>query len=172
MVMADLRSEFTRPFALILAALAALGWVLFGLSSWSTASVQKTQRLQIITATEKSDKLAAELARQIAVSGELGELEKKVDATRADLVRVGQAKSDLQADFTAAQKTFVTLKRDLSDVDRTVQQQSQKLAELQTSAIEPATAEPERTVSRSYRRGRWSRRGRSSRSYSVMNRSR
>lgn len=166
----DLKSELTRPLALILAPLAALGWVLFVLSSWSTASVQKTQRMQIIEATEKSDRLGAELARQVAAAGALGDLEKKVAGTRDELTRASQAKADMQAELSNTQRSLASVKRDLSDVDRNVQSQTQKLTELQTSATE-AAPEPER-VTRSSRRTRWSRRGRSSRSYSIMSRSR
>lgn len=164
--------EFARPLALILAALAALGWVMFGLSSWSAASVQKTQRLQIIELTEKSDRTAAELARQLEVAGALTDLEKKVAATRDDLSRVNQAKSDMQSELVTAQQKLVTLRRDLSEIDRSVRAQTDRLSEMQTGATETAeAAAPQPTVTRSFgRRGRWSRRGRMSRSFSVRTR--
>ena len=170
----DLKHEFTRPLALILTALAALGWVLFGLSSWSTASVHKAQRIQIIEATERSEKLAAELDRQVAAAGALATLETKIAATRDDLTRITQAKADVQAELVGAQRSLSSLRRDLSEVDRNVQSQTQKLGELQSTASEVTAAVPAvgNRVGRSSRRGRWSRRGRSSRSYSIISRSR
>lgn len=170
----EVKAEFTRPLALILAALAALGWVMFGLASWSAASVQKTQRHQLIELTEGRDRAAAELARQVEVAGALTELEKKVAATRDDLTRVNQAKSDMQSELSSAQQKLASLRKDLSEIDRNVQNQSARLADLQTSAAEtaPTTAAPAQTATlgRSGRRGRWSRRGRSFRSFSVMSR--
>ncbi len=170
----DLKHEFTRPLVLLLAVPAVLGWVLLGLSSWSTASVQKSQRLQIIEMTDKNEKLTAELARQVATAGALAELETKVASTRDDFNRITQAKSDVQAELTGAQRNLSSVRRDLSDAGRNLQSQTQKLTELQTSATEVAAATPdvEPRASRSSRRGRWSRRGRSSRSYSIISRSR
>lgn len=173
----DLKQEFTRPLALILAALAALGWMLFGLSSWSTASVQKAQRIQIMEATERNEKLSADLARQMAVAGALADLEAKVAATRDDLTRVAQAKSDAQADLTITQRNLTSARRDLAEAERSAQ--SQRLTNLDANAAEPATAAPDPvpvTGARGVRRGggayysRWTRRGRVSRSYPVRSR--
>lgn len=172
----DLKHEFGRPLALILAALAALGWMLFGLSSWSTASVQKAQRMQIMEATERNEKLSADLARQMAAAGALADLEAKVASTRDDLTRVAQAKSDTQAELTNAQRSLTTVRREISDAERTAQ--SPKLSELDANAAEPATAAPDpvpTTGARGVRRGgggysRWTRRGRVTRSYSIRSR--
>lgn len=168
----DLKGEFTRPLALILAALATLGWVLFGLSSWSAASVQKVQRLRIIELSDKSDKAAAELSRQVQASGALAELEKKVAATRDDLGRMSQAKTDSQTELSSVQQKLSATRRDLTEIDRTVQSQSEKLSEMQTGATEAAPEPQAAAAPRSYRRKRWTRRGRSrsSRSYSIMSR--
>ena len=171
----DLKHEFTRPLALILAALAALGWVLFLLSSWSTASVQKAQRLQIIEATERSEKLAAELSRQVAASGAVADLETRVAATREDLMRITQAKSDVQSELNGAQKNLAVLRREASDVDRTMQAQNQKLNDLQTSSAEFTSATPDAVAAvKPAPRGRvqWGRRGRTSRYFSVVSRRR
>lgn len=172
----DLRHEFGRPLALILAALAALGWMLFCLSSWSTASVQKAQRMQIMEATERNEKLAADLARQMAAAGALADLEAKVASIRDDLTRVAQAKSDAQAELTNAQRSLTAVRRDLSEAERNVQ--TAKLGDLDANAAEPAAAAPDpvpTTGARAVRRGgggysRWTRRGRVSRSYSVRSR--
>jgi septal ring factor EnvC (AmiA/AmiB activator) len=167
----DLKSELTRPFALILAALAVLGWVLFVLSSWSAASVQKSQRLRLVEVSEKHDKVAAELARQVEASGSLAELQSKVASTRDDLTRVSQTRSDVQTELLAAQRNLSTVRRELTEADRTLQSQAQKLSDVQTTGDLGASAEPQRaTVARSGRRGRWSRRGRASRSFSVNRR--
>lgn len=158
----DLKEECTRPFALILAALAALGWVLFALSSMSSASVQKTQRLQIIDLNAKSEKLAADLAKQVEASGQLAELQNKVGLTREELTRVSQTRADVQSELASAQRNLIGIRRDLTDADRTLQTQAQKLADVQAGAEVTATAAPEiRQVSRSSRRVRRSfRRGR------------
>lgn len=172
----DLKSELTRPLALILAALAALGWVLLGLSSWSTASVHKAQRMQILEASEKNEKLAAELSRQLKASGEFAELQGKLASTRDDLNRMTLAKSDLQQELTGTQRDLQARRKDLTDLDRNLQTQTQKLSELQTNTTETgstASDAPEPRAGRSYgRRGRWSRRGRTSRSFSIISRSR
>lgn len=175
----DLRHELMRPFALILAAFAALGWVLFCLSSWSAASVQKTQRLQIMEAAEKSDKLSAELNRQMAANANIVELEKKVAATREELARMSAVKADVTSEIEGAQRKLATVRRDVNEADRSLAMQSQKLSDLQSSAADAAAgaqpdadAAPTAKAGRGGKRGRWTRRGRSYRSYSIMSRSR
>ena len=169
----DLKHELTRPLALILAAFAALGWMLFVLSSWSTGSVQKAQRLQIMEVTEKNERLTTELARQVAAAGAISDLEAKVAATREDLTRMSQAKADVQAELSTAQRSLTSARRDLSDTDRSLQSQAQKLTELQSNAAEAASAIPDAApaVGRSSRRGRGYSRRRF-RSYSIISRSR
>ena len=164
----DLKSELARPLALILTALAVLGWVLFALSSWSAASVQKTQRLQIIELGEKADKLGAELAKQSQAIGSLADLQAKVAATRDDLTRVSQTRNDLQTELANTQRNLSATRRDLSDADRNLQAQSQKLADLQTAG-EEAAAQAQNVSSSSGKRGR-STRGRRSRTFSVRSR--
>lgn len=179
MPVVDLRQELTRPPALILGAFAALGWVLFGLSSWSAASVQKTQRLQIMEATEKSERLNAELTRHVAASASIADLEKKVLATREELMRMSAVKADVGAEIANAQRQLTAARRDVTEADRTRALQGQKLTDAQPDASDGAAAAPETDaappptgVGRKSRRGRWSRRGRSYRSYSIMSRSR
>lgn len=177
MPVVDLRQELTRPPALILGAFAALGWVLFGLSSWSAASVQKTQRLQIIEATEKSERLGAELQRHVAASASIADLERKALATREELTRMSAVKADVGAEIASAQRQLSAVRRDVTEADRTRALQGQKLTDAQPdgAAAAPEAAEPAPAaagVSRKNRRGRWSRRGRSYRSYSIMSRSR
>ena len=180
MSVVDLRHEVTRPLALILAAFAALGWVLFGLSSWSAASVQKAQRLQIMEATEKSDRASAELAKHVATAASAAELEKKVLATREELSRMEAVKSDVATEIVGAQKRLTSVRRDVTEADRTLAIQNQKLSEAQSAAPDPGAAEPEAGAAPSGRAGRgakrgggrWTRKGRSYRSYSIMSRSR
>lgn len=178
MSVVELRHELTRPLALILAAFAALGWVLFGLSSWSAASVQKTQRLQIMEAIEKSDRLNAELSRQTAAAANIDELEKKVLATREELTRMAAVKADVTAEIAGAQRRLVAVRRDVTEADRNLAIQSQKLSELQPSPGDGGNTEPDpgaaptSRVGRGGKRGRWTRKGRSYRSYSIMSRSR
>src|ERR1700712_2950062 len=117
----DIKSELTRPLALILAALAVLGWVLFVLSSWSAASVQKTQRLQIVQLGEKAEKLNADLAQQREAAGALADVQAKVAAAREELTRVGQTRNDVQAELQTAQRTLASTRRDLSEADRNLQ---------------------------------------------------
>lgn len=170
----DLKAECTRPLALILGALAALGWVLFALSSWSAASVQKTQRLQIVDLTAKSEKLSADLTRQVEAAGSLADLQSKVGATREELTRVTQTRTDVQTELATAQRSLSGIRREVSEADRNLQSQAQKLADLQSGADATAAVAPEpQQVTRSSRRGRsWSRRGRQSRSFSRISRSR
>jgi cytoskeletal protein RodZ len=183
MAVVDLRHELTRPLALILSVLAALGWVLFGLSSWSAASVQKAQRLQIMEVTEKSDRIGAELAKQQATTASIADLEKKVLATREELSRMSAVKADVATELTTAQKKLTAVRRDVTEADRNLAIQSQKLSELQTSATDAAIGEGEAAAAaassvgrlgRGAKRGgaRWSRRGRAYRSYSIMSRTR
>ena len=181
MQVVDLRHELTRPLALILAAFAALGWVLFGLSSWSAASVQKTQRLQIMEATEKGDRVNAELARLTAANASIADLEKKVATTREELTRMSAVKSDVTTELATAQRRLSSVRRDVTEADRSLASQNQKLSELQASAADSvAAAEPDpgaaapAKVGRGAKRGggRWTRCGRSYRSYSIMSRSR
>ncbi len=125
---------------------------------------------------ERNEKVTTELARQVAASGAVAELESKVAATREDLTRIAQAKSDMQSELTVAQRSLAGVRRDVTEADRDLQTQAQKLSELQTNAADAAAAtpdvEPRASVGRS-RRGRFSRRGRrSSRSFSVITRSR
>jgi hypothetical protein len=181
MSVVDLRHELTRPLALILAAFAALGWVLFGLSSWSAASVQKTQRLQIMEVTEKSDRLGAELAKQVAATASIADLEKKVLATREELSRMSAVKTDVATELAGAQRRLSAVRREVTDADRNLAIQTQKLSELQSSAADyTSNSEPDpgasagNRVGRGAKRGggRWTRRGRSYRSYSIMSRTR
>ena len=166
----DFKHELTRPLALIIAPFAALGWVLFGLSSWSSASVQKVQRLQIVELSEKNERVSADLAKQLEAAGDFSALQKKVAATREDLGRMVQAKSDAQAELSSAQTRLSSARKDLNEVSRNVDTQSEKLSELQTSATNTSLEPAAPVVARSGRRGRWSRRGRSSRSFSVRSR--
>ncbi|TDR94958.1 hypothetical protein [Enterovirga rhinocerotis] len=174
----DLRHELTRPLALILAAFAVLGWVLFGLSSWSASSVQKAQRLQLVEMRTKADTLSADLAKQTALIAEAGGLEKKMLATREELSRMTQAKADVQSELATAQRRLSTVRRDVSEADRSLAAQAQKLSDLQSSAAEANNAAPDQTtqptprVGRGARRGTWTRRGRAYRSYSIMSRPR
>lgn len=124
--------------ALILTALAALGWVLFGLSSWSSASAQKAQRIRILEITEKRDSVSAELARQVQASGALADLQSKTAAAQDDLTRVSQTRSDVQADLAVAQKNLTNVRRDLSEADRSLQSQAQKLADARPNAGAPS----------------------------------
>jgi hypothetical protein len=181
MSVVDLRHELTRPLALILAAFAALGWVLFGLSSWSAASVQKTQRLQIMEVTEKSDRLGAELAKQVAATASIADLEKKVLATREELSRMSAVKTDVATELAGAQRRLSAVRREVTDADRNLAIQTQKLSELQSSAADSTSnsesdpgASAGNRVGRGAKRsgGRWTRRGRSYRSYSIMSRTR
>lgn len=164
----DLKSELMRPLALILAAFAALGWVLFALSSWSATSVQRAQRLQIAELGEKTDKLGADLAKQVQAAGSLTELQAKIAATREDLSRVSQTRNDLQAELANAQRNLSTMRRDLSETDRNLQAQSQKLTDLQIAG-EEASAQAQNVTPSAGKRGR-SARGRRSRSFSVRSR--
>ena len=158
----DLKAELTRPPALILSALAALGWVLFALSSWSAASVQKSQRLQIADLTSRSEQLSTDLARQVQASTSLTELQAKVAATRDELTRVTQTRTDVQAELAAAQRNLQGVRRDLTDADRSLQNQAQRLVDIQTNTeAATATLGDQQQVTRPARRGRkWSRRGR------------
>ena len=159
----DIKAELTRPPALILAALAALGWVLFALSSWSATSVQKTQRLQIADLTARNERISADLSRQVEATGAIADLQAKVSATREELARVAQTRSDVQAELTTAQRSLQGVKRELGDAERTVQAQKQTLSELQANAETTAAQATEPRVSSTPRRGRrWSRRGRRS----------
>lgn len=181
MSVVELRHELTRPLALILAAFAALGWVLFLLGSWSSASVQKAQRLQIMEATEKSERINAELTKHQAAAANIADLEKKVLAGREELIRMSAVRADVTSEIASAQRKLTTVRRDVTEADRTLAVQNQKLSELQSGAADPGAAAPEADatpgpgrVGRGAKRGsgRWSRRGRSYRSYSIMSRSR
>lgn len=167
----DLKAECTRPLAMLLAALAALGWVLFVLSSWSASSTQKAQRLRIVELSEKTDKLSSDLARQVEAAGALADLQAKVVSTREELGRVSQTRTDVQTDLLAAQRNLSGIRRELTDADRNLKAQAAKLADLQPSADVTASTPDVEPVVRSGRRGRkWSRRGRQSRSYLVRSR--
>lgn len=179
MSVVDLRHEFTRPLALILAALAALGWVLFGLSSWSSASVQKAQRLQIMEATEKSERANVELSKHLAAAANVADLEKKVLAGREELNRMSAVRADMATEIATTQRKLTTVRREVTEADRTLAVQNQKLNEIQTSSADPgpAASDADATPTRAGRGakrggGRWTRRGRSYRSYSIMSRSR
>ena len=158
----DLKEECTRPLALILAALAALGWVLFAVSSLSAASVQRTQRLQIVDLNAKSEKLSVDLAKQVEASGQLADLQGKVSQTREELSRGSQTRADVQSELATAQRGLLGIRRDLTEADRNLQTQSQKLADLQGNAEATAAVVTETPqITRSTRRGRrWSRRSR------------
>ena len=163
----DIKAELTRPPALILAALAALGWVLFVLSSWSATSAQKAQRIQIADLSAKTDRLSADLARQVEASGSIADLQAKVSATREELTRVSQTRSDVQTELTTAQRSLLGIKRELGDADRTLQAQTQKLNDVQASAETTAAQADDQKVAPTRRGRRWSRRSRQSRSYSI-----
>ena len=159
----DIKAELTRPPALILAALAALGWVLFALSSWSATSTQKAQRLQIADLTARNERLATDLNKQVEAAGAIADLEAKVNATREELARVSQTRNDVQAELTTAQRSLQGVRRELGDADRTLQAQKQNLSELQTNAETAAAQAGDRQVAPTSRRARrWSRRGRRS----------
>ena len=169
----DLQAELTRPPALILAALAALGWVLFVLSSWSATSVQKAQRIQIAELSAKSDKLSADLARHVEATGALSDMQAKVAATREELTRVTQTRADVQNELSAAQRNLLGVRRELTDADRNLQSHTQRLNELQTSAEAAQAQAGDQQVAPSSKRGRrLSRRGRQSRAFSRVGRSR
>lgn len=174
----DLKHEFTRPLALILAAFAAIGWLLFGLSSWSTASVQKAQRLQIMEASERNEKLSTDLSRHMAATTSLAELEARVASTRDDLTRVAQAKSDAQGELTTTQRNLASLRRERDEIDRNLQSQNARLNDLpasaDTTAAVPDTSLAPAPAARVQRggRGRWTRRGRAYQSYPVISRRR
>ena len=165
----DIKAELTRPPALILAALAALGWVLFALSSWSATSAQKAQRLQIADLSAKTERLSADLARQVEAAGSIADLQAKVSATREELTRVSQTRSDVQTELTTAQRALLGVKRELGDADRNLQTQTQRLSEVQSNAETTAgQAADQRQVAPSTRRGRRVyRRGRQSRAFSI-----
>ena len=146
---------------------------MFALSSWSAASVQKTQRLQIVDLTAKSEKLSTDLARQVEATGSLADLQSKVGATREELTRVTQTRADVQAELTTAQRSLSGIRREVSEADRNLQTQAQRLAELQSGAEATAAVgtEPQQAARSSRRGGRkWSRRGRQSRSFSSRSR--
>jgi biopolymer transport protein ExbB/TolQ len=165
----DIKSELTRPLALILAALAMLGWVLFVLSSWSAASVQKTQRLQIVQLTEKTDKLSRDLNQQRETTAALGDVQAKLSAARDDLTRVGQTRNDIQADLITAQRTLAATRRDLTEADRNLQSSNQKLSDIKSTTEETADVQP--TVAPKAGRTRRTFRGRrASRSFNVRSR--
>ena len=168
---ADIKAELLRPLALILAVFAALGWVLFVLSSWSAASTQKTQRLRIVDLTERNEKVSADLAKQVDASASLADLQSKVAAAREDLTRVSQTRSDVQTELLSAQRNLSSLKRDVTETNRSLESQQGRLSDLQTSAEAAAlsaTAERAETSVRSRRGGRRSyRRGRQSRSFAI-----
>lgn len=175
----DLKHEFTRPLVLILGAFAALGWVLFFLASWSWGSVHKAQRLQIMEVTEKNEKLSTELSRHMAAVKDLAELERQVAATRDEMARMAQAKSDVQSELTGAQRNLASVRRDLSEADRSLQAQNQRLNDFDAAAAEAAPATPDTTagvVPRAAVAARpvvgWGRRGRTYRSFSVITRRR
>ncbi len=164
----DIKAELTRPPALILAALAALGWVLFALSSWSATSVQKAQRLQIADLSAKSERLSADLARQVEAAGSIADLQAKVSATREELTRVSQTRSDVQSELATAQRSLLSVRRELSDADRTLQAQNQRLNDAQATAETTAAQASDQQAAPASRRGRkWSRRGRQSRGFSI-----
>jgi hypothetical protein len=165
----DIKSELTRPLALILAALALLGWVLFVLSSWSAASVQKTQRLQIVQLSEKTEKLSADLNQQRETNAALADVQAKLAAAREDLTRVSQTRNDIQADLVTAQRTLSATRRDLTDADRNLQAWNQKLTDMKSSTDETADVQP--VVTPPAARSRRSVRGRrTSRSFNVRSR--
>lgn len=169
----DIKAELTRPLALILTAVAALGWVMFALSSWSSAAAQKAQRLRILDLTEKRDTLTTELSRQVQTSGSLADIQAKIASTQNDLVRVSQTRQDVQADLAIAQKNLSSTRRDLVEADRNLQSQSQKVADAKVDLdVVPSVADSPPAVSRSSRGGRrWLRRGRR-RSFTTLSRSR
>lgn len=165
----DLKAEMTRPLALLLAAMAALGWVLFVLSSWSSASAQKAQRLRILDLSEKTEKLSADLAKQLEASGSLAALQAQVATTREELGRVSQTRADVQTDLLAAQRNLAGAKRELSEADRSLQANRVASDGPSPGDVTAATPEVEPTV-RSGRRGGRKASRRSRRSYSVRSR--
>jgi hypothetical protein len=80
---------------------------------------------------------------------------------------VSQTRNDVQAELTNAQRNLSATRRDLSEADRNLVAQGQKLSDLQ-NAGEEAAAAAENVSPRSPRRGRS--RGRHSRSFSVRSR--
>jgi chromosome segregation ATPase len=165
----DIKSELTRPLALILAALAMLGWVLFVLSSWSAASVQKTQRLQIVQLSEKTDKLSQDLNQQREATAALGDIQAKLATAREELTRVGQTRNDIQADLITAQRTLTATRRDLTEADRNLQSSNQKISDLKATAEESVDVQPA-VAPRSGRSRRSVRGRRASRSFNVRSR--
>lgn len=170
----DLKAELTRPLALILTAVAALGWVMFALSSWSSAAAQKAQRLRILDLTEKRDAATSELTKQVQANGALADMQAKVASIQAELARVSQTRQDVTADLAIAQKNLSNTRRDLADADRTLQSQTQKVSDAKVDPdVTPTTADEGAPVVRSRSRGgrRYYRRGRR-RSYTTLSRSR
>jgi hypothetical protein len=165
----DLKAEMTRPLALLLAAMAALGWVLFVLASWSSASAQKAQRLRILELSEKTEKLSTDLARQVEASGALAALQAQVATTREELGRVTQTRADVQTDLLAAQRSLAGAKRELSEADRNLQSNRVASDGPNPSDVTAATPDVEPEVRAGRRSGRRTYR-RSRRSYSVRSR--
>ena len=86
----------------------------------------------------------------------------KVGATREELTRVTQTRADVQSELASAQRNLLGTRREMSEADRSLQNQSQKLADIQSSAEATAAVVPENTqIARPSRRGRrWVRRRR------------
>src|SRR5829696_4991243 len=124
----DYRSELRRPFSLVLAGAAVLGW-LVALALWlSYSSRLEASRAEASRLQQTEVAARSQLDEQRRTAGTLADLQTKTAAAQRELAQLNQAREQTQAQLTALQQALQTAQQQLTQAQNQLPQAEQRLA--------------------------------------------
>jgi len=120
----DYRSELRRPFALVLAGVAVLGWLL-ALGLWLSYSNRlQASRAETTGFQQAEVAVRGQLEEQQRTAGTLADLQTRVAAAQREMDQLGQNREQAQAQLTGLQQTFQTIQQQLTQLQNQLRSQS------------------------------------------------
>jgi chromosome segregation ATPase len=124
----DYRSELRRPFSLVLAGAAILGW-LVALSVWlSYSSRLGTSRAEATRLQQAEVAARTQLEEQLRATGTVADLQSRAAAAQRELAQLNQSREQTQAQLAVLQQTLQTTQQQLTQVQNQLPQAEQRLA--------------------------------------------
>ncbi len=139
----NLKDEFTRVVPLVLAGVALLGWILFGVSTSNKRSEGHDYRVQLREMATARQGLTAELAQQRQASGSFSELQARITAGNEQLATANTAAEQAKAQREAVQKDIETRVQQEAQLAQELQTQTQQLSQLRLQAGPRGSAAPD-----------------------------
>src|SRR5215213_3894152 len=118
----DYRSELRRPFSLVLAGVAILGWIL-ALGLWLSYSNRlQSSRAEASRLQQTEVAVRTQLEEQQRTAGTLANVQTKLADAQRELAQVNQARDQAQAELSTLQQTLQATQQQLTQLQNQLPQ--------------------------------------------------